>query len=148
MSRMEVKIKGIVECRGKYLLVQKWYDDNIINPYKWEFVDGELPHGVRPEDAVIENIEVATGLTTKIEKILYTWTYKIGDVWYVGIAFLCKTDEDIVILSDDYSSGIWVEPNKLDNYIEDSAMLEDLNKYFDIKFGENSNEDDDLELLL
>ena len=31
MSRMAVKIKGIVEYQGKYLLVQKWYDDNIVN---------------------------------------------------------------------------------------------------------------------
>ena len=125
MSRMAVKIKGIVEYQGKYLLVQKWYDDNIVNPYKWEFVDSILTPGERPEEAVIENIEVQTGLTTKIISIPYTWTYTVGDTAYVGIAFLCKADEDIVILSDEYSNSIWVEADKVNQYIEDTEMLKD-----------------------
>lgn len=148
MNNMAVKIKGIVECQGKYLLVQKWYDDNIVNPYKWEFVDSMLEPGTRPEDAVLENVEAQTGLNTKIDKILYTWTYEIGETAYVGIAFLCKADDDIVILSDDYSNSIWVEPEKINLYIEDTDMLKDLNKYLGIKIDSGSNEDEDLELTL
>ncbi|MBQ2745256.1 MAG: hypothetical protein IJF37_06560 [Lachnospiraceae bacterium] len=145
MSRMAVKIKGIVEYQGKYLLVQKWYDDNIVNPYKWEFVDSILTPGERPEEAVIENIEVQTGLTTKIISIPYTWTYTVGDTAYVGIAFLCKADEDIVILSDEYSNSIWVEADKVNQYIEDTEMLKDLNKHLGINLHIKSD-DDDLEL--
>lgn len=148
MSNMAIKIKGIVECQGKYLLVQKWYDDNIVNPYKWEFVDSMLTPGDRPEDAVVENIEVQTGLSTKIANIPYTWTYTIGDTAYVGIAFICKSEEDIVILSDEYSNSIWVEPEKLYLYIEDTEMLKDLNKYMGVNIGDGSGEDDDLELTL
>ena len=29
MNNISVKVKGIVEYNGKYLLIQKWYDDNI-----------------------------------------------------------------------------------------------------------------------
>ena len=50
MSKISVKVKGIVECNGKYLLIQKWYDDNIVTPYKWEFVDCELEGGKSPDD--------------------------------------------------------------------------------------------------
>lgn len=148
MSKMSIKIKGIVECQGKFLLVQKWYDDNIVNPYKWEFVDSVLTPGARPEDAVVENIEVQTGINARIEKIPYTWTYTVGDTDYVGIAFLCKTDDDIVILSDDYSNSIWVEPEKIHLYIEDTEMLKDLETYLGIKSDGKSDEDDDLELTL
>ncbi len=148
MSKMSIKIKGIVECQGKLLLVQKWYDDNIVNPYKWEFVDSVLTPGARPEDAVVENIEVQTGINARIEKIPYTWTYTVGDTDYVGIVFLCKTDDDIVILSDDYSNSIWVEPEKIHLYIEDTEMLKDLETYLGIKSDGKSDEDDDLELTL
>lgn len=147
MSRMAIKIKGIVECQGKYLLVQKWYDDNIVNPYKWEFVDSLLTPGERPEEAVLENIEVQTGIRAKVVNIPYTWTYTIGDTAYVGITFVCKTEEDIVILSDEYSNSIWVEPENLNQYIEDTDMLNDLNKHLGISFNTKS-EDDDLELTL
>lgn len=132
MNKLAIKIKGIVEYQGKYLLVQKWYDDNIMNPYKWEFVDGILTPGERPEEAVIDNIYAHTGLNAKVEKIPYTWTYSIGDTEYVGIAFICKTEEDIVILSDDYSNSAWVDGDELKDYIEDTMMLKDLQKYLGI----------------
>lgn len=146
MSKTAIKIKGIVDCQGKFLLVKKWYDDNIVTPYKWEFVDSILTPGERPEDAVVENIQIQTGLSVKIEKIPYTWTYTVGETEYVGIAFVCKTDEDIVILSDEYSDSIWVEPDKLNEYIEDADMLEDLSKYLGIAF--EAKPDEDLELNL
>ena len=145
MSRLEVKLKGIVEHDGKYLLVQKWYDDNIVNPYKWEFVDNLLIHGLKPDEFVIENIEVNTGLGAVVEKLAYTWTYKIGDTHYLGLAFLCHSDDDIIILSDDYSNSIWVEPEKLQYYIEDMTMLEDLHKHLGIPMDDNED-DEELEL--
>ncbi len=148
MSRLEVKLKGIVEHDGKFLLVQKWYDDNIVNPYKWEFVDNILIHGLKPEEYVIENIEVNTGLGAVVDKLAYTWTYKIGDTHYLGLAFLCHADEDIVILSDDYSNSIWVEPDKLQYYIEDTVMLEDLHKYLGIPIDDNGNGEEELELTI
>lgn len=146
MSKLSIKIKGIVKHHGKYLLVQKWYDDNIVNPYKWEFVDNILGEGERPEEAVLHNIEVHTGLVTKIEKILYTWTYKVGDTNCVGIAFVCESDEGIVILSDDYSNSIWVDGDELKNYIEDRFMLDDLHEYLGIDIEKNDNQDDELAL--
>lgn len=148
MNKLAIKIKGIVEYHGKYLLVQKWYDDNIVNPYKWEFVDSMLIPGERPEEAAIHNIHVHTGLAAKVEKIPYTWTYTIGDTEYVGIAFVCKAKEDIVILSDEYSNSVWVEGDELKNYIEDTMMLKDLHQYLGINIDADSKtaEDEDLEL--
>ena len=129
MSRISVKVKGIVECNGKYLLIQKWYDDNIVNPYKWEFVDCELEGGKSPDDTVIDIVENGFGIGIEESKILYTWSYMLGEVFYVGLAYLCKTDSDIVIMSDDYSKFVWVEPDEIENYIEDKNLLKDLRKH-------------------
>ena len=129
MGRISIKVKGIVECQGKYLLVQKWYDDNIVNPYKWEFVDCELEPGKGPDETVIDCIESGMGLGVSIEKILYTWTYTVGETFYVGIAYLCKAEGDVVIMSDDYSDSMWVEPRDFVQYIEDQRVIDDLNKY-------------------
>lgn len=129
MSRISVKVKGIVEYNGKYLLIQKWYDDNIINPYKWEFVDSEVEAGKGPDETVMDSIELGMGLGVKISKILYTWSYTIGEVFHIGIAYLCKADGDIVMMSDEYSDFVWVEADKFGEYIEDQKLLADLEKY-------------------
>ncbi len=148
MDKFAIKIKGIVKYHGKYLLVQKWYDDNIVNPYKWEFVDSILTAGERPEEAAIHNVHVHTGLAAKVEKIPYTWTYTVGDTEYVGIAFVCNAEEDIVILSDEYSNSIWVEEDELKNYIEDMLMLKDLHKYLGINIDMIGKQDEELELSI
>ena len=128
MSKISVKVKGIVECNGKYLLIQKWYDDNIVNPYKWEFVDSEIEPGKAPDEVVIDSIETGMGLGVKLSKILYTWTYTTGDIFHIGIAYLCEAENDIVLLSDDYSDFAWVESERLGEYIEDKNLIKDLRK--------------------
>lgn len=142
MSKINVKVKGIVEYNGKYLLIQKWYDDNIVNPYKWEFVDCELEEGKSPDDTVVDAVEHGIGLGVEQLKILYTWNYTYGDVFYIGLAYLCKANSDIVIMSDEYSKFVWVEPSNFENYIEDKGLLNDLIKHGII----NQNEDEELNL--
>lgn len=128
MNKIAVKVKGIVKYKGKYLLIQKWYDDNIVNPYKWEFVDSEIEPGKAPDEVVIDSIETGMGLGVKLSKILYTWTYTTGDIFHIGIAYLCEAENDIVLLSDDYSDFAWVESERLGEYIEDKNLIKDLRK--------------------
>ena len=45
MSKYRILVKGIVKKDNKFLIVERWYDDNIAAPYQWEFIDGEA--GVR-----------------------------------------------------------------------------------------------------
>ena len=52
MNRYRILVKGIVQKDDKFLAVEKWYDDNIIDPYQWEFVDGETEFGESPDAAV------------------------------------------------------------------------------------------------
>ena len=36
MNKYRILVKGIVQRDNKYLAVEKWYDDNIMEPYQWE----------------------------------------------------------------------------------------------------------------
>ena len=45
MNKFGIKVKGIVKNNDKFLILRKWYDDRITEPYQWEFVDGDLEYG-------------------------------------------------------------------------------------------------------
>lgn len=127
-NKYRILVKGIVQRENKYLVVQKWYDDNIVAPYQWEFVDGEAEFGESPDAAVVRKIQEQTGLTSIVDRILYTWTFMIGNECNLGLAYLCLTDmdEDSVILSEELHDADWIEAEEFSEYISNKRMLEDL----------------------
>ena len=56
MNAYRILVKGIVKKDDRYLIVEKWYDDNIMDPYQWEFLDGEAEFGESPDVAVVRMI--------------------------------------------------------------------------------------------
>lgn len=127
-NRYRILVKGIVQRGNKFLTVEKWYDDNIMNPYQWEFIDGEAEFGESPDAAVVRVIQEQTGLTSVVERILYTWTFMIGSECNLGISYLCLTDmdEDAVVLSEELNDAKWLEGDEIENYIQNKRMIEDL----------------------
>lgn len=127
-NRYRILVKGIVQRGNKFLTVEKWYDDNIMNPYQWEFIDGEAEFGESPDAAVVRVIQEQTGLTSVVERILYTWTFMIGSECNLGISYLCLTDmdEDAVVLSEDLNDAKWLEGDEIEEYIQNKRMIEDL----------------------
>lgn len=132
MEEMRIIVKGIVKYQDKYLLIQKWYDDRIDEPYQWEFIDGKINEGESPDDAVREIVFENTSLEVKPEKILYTWDYEVGKTAYVGLAFLCTAENDMVILSEDLNGYMWVTTEEFKDYIQNPRILNDINKVFKI----------------
>lgn len=128
MSDFKIKVKGVVKNGDHYLLVKKWYDDNISQPFQWEFVDALLKHGDSPEQTVKNAIEHMTGLHTEIQKILYTWSYMIGETQYIGITYLCEADNDLVFLSEDLIESVWISKWDFGKYIDNKSILEDIEK--------------------
>ena len=112
----------------KFLILQKWYDDRITEPYQWEFVDGDLEYGISPDAYVRQMVNDATGLDAVIDSIPYTWSYELGDMQIIGIAYLCHVDSDMVILSEAVSDFKWVKAEELPEYIENRGVLADLAK--------------------
>ena len=129
-NRYRILVKGIVQRENRYLMLEKWYDDNIANPYQWEFIDGTAEFGESPDAAVMRIIQEQTGLTGVLERILYTWTFMIGSECNLGLAYLCQTDmdEDSVVLTDDSKSFKWIEADEFSEYIQNKRMLDDLER--------------------
>lgn len=128
MDRYRIMVKGLVQNMDKYLIVERWYDDNIVNPYQWEFVDGSVDFGESPDDAVIRTIKEQTGVDADIDHILYTWTYMVGTVCHVGIAYLCLTgaETDSVELCDELHDYKWITQDEFEQFIDNKRVLNDL----------------------
>ena len=129
MSDTFLRVKGIIKKEDKYLLVKRWVDDRIPDPFVWEFIDTEVNHGEAPDDAVLRAIHELLAIDAKIEKVEYTWSSLLGDTHCVGIAYICsipKEEESHIVLSEDYGEYEWVKREQFEEYIENQFVLQDL----------------------
>ena len=127
MDKYKILVKGIVQYEDKYLVVRRWYDDRVSEPFQWEFLEGALEFGEEPDKAALRTIFEQTGLSATIEKILYTWSFLTGDVFNIGISYLCMVSFDNIILSEDLVDSRWIMKQEMEGYI-DSKVLEDIEK--------------------
>ena len=128
MKNCDLLVNGIVRSEDKYLILAKWYDDCIADPYQWQFVDGAVDFGESPDAAVLRLIEEQTGLMAEIEQILYTWSFTIEDTHKVGIAYVCIAGNDPVILSEDLNDACWITKEEFTDYIKNQRVLKDIER--------------------
>jgi nucleoside triphosphatase len=129
MENIYLRVKGIIKKDDKYLLIKRWVDDRIPDPFIWEFIDAEVNYGEAPDDAVLRAIRDLLSVEGKIDRIVYTWSQMVGDSQCVGIAYLCSidgNDEDNIVLSEEYGELDWVEKDKVSDYVENIYVLKDL----------------------
>lgn len=129
MENLYLRVKGIIKKDGKYLLIKRWVDDRIPDPFVWEFLDAEVGFGESPDDAMLRAIRELLSIEGSIERVIYTWSNIIGDSQCVGIAYLCditSADEGSILLSEEYGEWEWVERDKFPFYIENRYVLKDL----------------------
>ncbi|MDD3368801.1 MAG: NUDIX domain-containing protein [Lachnospiraceae bacterium] len=128
MQNTYLRVKGIVEKDGKYLLLQRFVDDHIPEPFVWEFVEGLVNFGEKPSDAVLRCVEEVLSAPCKVEKILYDWSLVLGDSHCVGIAYLCclENEDEPFTLAEEYGEAIWVEKEELEQYLENPYTLKDV----------------------
>lgn len=129
MENTFVRVKGIIKKDDKYLLIKRWVDDRIPEPFVWEFIDAEVTHGEAPDDTVRRAIRELLAVDGTIDKIEYTWSNLLGETHCVGIAYLCsikEADEANIVLTEDYGEWAWVSRDKFPAYIENQYVLKDL----------------------
>lgn len=127
MEKIYLRVKGIIKQDDKYLLVKRWVDDRIPDPFLWEFVDAEVNYGEAPDEAMLRAIGEILSVEGKIERIVYTWSNMIGDSQCVGIAYICSIEDDSsIVLGEDYGEWEWVERNQFPEYIENKYVMNDL----------------------
>lgn len=126
MGQFKIKLKAIVKSDNKFLLVKRWYDDRIPEPYQWEFLDGEMSFGERLDEAAERIVREQTQLEVNNGIPYYTWSYTVGDICYVGICYLFETMEKEVFISEDLVDYAWVEKARLDEYNMDEKVRRDV----------------------
>ena len=129
MQSTFLRVKGIIKKDDRYLLLKRWVDDRIPDPFVWEFIDAEVNHGEAPDDTVLRAINEQLSVEGKIEKIEYTWSSMLGDTHCVGIAYICsiaEADEANMVLSEEFGEWIWVTREEIPEYIENQYVLKDL----------------------
>jgi len=125
MEKYRILVKGVVQYEDKYLAVCRWYDDRVSEPYQWGFIDGTIEFGEEPEKAVLRVIAEHTGLSATIDRILYTWSFMTGDVFNIGISYLCRVTFDEVVISEDLVDSRWLLKEELEGTI-DRKIQDDL----------------------
>lgn len=128
MDKYRILVKGIVQCHGKYLVVEKWYDDRIFDPYQWEFLDGVMEFSETPEKAVQRVVEEKAGIPVQVDRPLYTWGFTAGEVCNIGIAFECTSQTEEVVLAEDLNDSKWVTKQELSEVITNEAVRKDIEK--------------------
>ncbi len=129
MQSTFLRVKGIIKKDDRYLLLKRWVDDRIPDPFVWEFIDAEVNHGEAPDDTVLRAINEQLSVEGKIDKIEYTWSNMLGDTHCVGIAYICsiaEADEANIVLSEEFGEWIWVTREEIPEYIENQYVLKDL----------------------
>lgn len=129
MKDTYLRVKGIIKKGDTYLLLKRWVDDHIPEPFVWEFIDAEVPHGDAPDDIMLSAITELLSVNGKIEKIEYTWSQLIGETHCVGIAYICSIPEEKeshIVLPEEYGSYEWVKREDFPLYIENQYVLKDL----------------------
>lgn len=124
-----LRVKGIIKKGDKYLLIKRWVDDRIPDPFVWEFIDAEVNHGEAPDDTMLRAINELLSVSGKIENIEYTWSSMLGDTHCVGIAYLCsiaEADEANIVLPEEFGEWAWVTREEFPRYIENQYVLQDL----------------------
>lgn len=128
MAKHRIIVKCVVNYGSEYLLLQKWYDDRIDEPYQWDFPDGEVEFSESPERAAERIVAESTGLTAEAARPLYTWQYTIGDVSNVGICYLLHSHDTETVISEDYTMAVWVDRFGFSDYIKNRNILQDIER--------------------
>lgn len=128
MIKFGVKIKAVVRYNDEFLIVNKWYNDNIENHYQWEFLDMDLMPDEPAHEQCLNYIQECTGISAKVTSIPYTWSYRLGDNNCLGIVFLCDADDQVVFMGEEIMDYKWVKAKELSKYITKKVLLDDLEK--------------------
>ena len=129
MGNTYVRVKGIIKKDDKYLVIKRWVDDKIPEPFVWEFIDTEVNHGETPDDAVLRAIHELLSIDGKIEKIEYTWSNLLADTHCIGIAYICsilEEEEHNIVLPEEFGEYKWVTREQIDAYVDNQFVLQDL----------------------
>lgn len=131
-KKIIVVVKGIIEKDNKILLIKRSENDPI-GPSTWEFVGGKIEFHETMEEALNREVYEETSIKIKIIKLLYVTSFFTSeDRKIVLITYLCKAENDNVILSSEHNEYGWFSYDEIFDYLPND-IKEDIIKYKVIK---------------
>lgn len=108
--KVDLIVKTVILNRklGKILLVQR-SDSDETGPGEWEQVGGNMEKGETPEEAIQREVFEETGIANiKVVSQLYD-TYINNENPYLILVFLCETETEEILLSEEHQNFIWAD---------------------------------------
>jgi 8-oxo-dGTP diphosphatase len=124
-----VAVKGIIRRDGKILVVKRAdHDDH--KPGVWETVGGGVDESETPQNALVREIMEESGLKVSVKEPfnVFTFTKDTGEV-KIGITFLCDYTDGEVVLSEEHSDYIWINPSEFADMESVPSLHEEINNY-------------------
>lgn len=122
-DKFRVVVSGIITNQGGVLIGQKTEKEG--HPYseEWHFPGGHMDEDEEIRGAVRREIEEETGQEVEVHQLIDTYLTKEG---IVRIIFHCEADEKDAEAEDDLQEVKWVEPENLEEELDQEAdMIQD-----------------------
>ena len=108
--KVDLVVKTVILNRKlKNILLVRRCDNDEIDPGEWEQVGGNMKKGETPEEAIKREVYEETGIENiNVVSQLYS-TYVNRDEPYLILVYLCETEVEEIILSDEHQDYKWVD---------------------------------------
>ena len=123
----------IINSEGKIFLMHspKWKG-------KYVCPGGHIELGETAEEALIREIKEETNLNiTDIQFLLYQQFIFDPSFWekkhFIFLDFSCQTQDNAVILNDEGSDFIWINPTEIDKYDIEPYTRKSIEAYLELK---------------
>lgn len=104
-------VVAILVYNGKVLFLKRTSP-----PLNWCPPCGRAKMGENLEEALIREVREETGLTIEIIKFVYQWKGLHDGEKIKSFTFVCSTNSDMVVLSDEHSDYAWVNIEDIGNW--------------------------------
>jgi len=118
---------------NKRVLIIKRSEYSKTGKCEWETPGGRLEFGETPIECLRREVMEETNLTVDIDKLLYATSVLWPDSQGIGLIYLCKSNSDLVNLSDEHTEYLWATKAQFVSLINKKIIDEyHANSIFDI----------------
>ena len=132
MGEIWVAAKSLIVFNRRVLIIKR--SDYCIGEGEWDIPGGGIRFGESLLDCLHREIKEETGLTVRIDRLLYAITALVNPVrQIVGLTYLSYADSDTVILSHEHTDYLWATKKQLRELISKPTLYDyESNSVFDI----------------